>query len=401
MVKILEKRGYISSLIRESLPQSKYPTFPLHPEEVPPYESIEWDVMSQAKREDIALIQAKNAAIFAKKYVPFYKEHLKRYEIKDLENITSLEEFSQLPQTTKEHLSKNSSIAFIPEGVNLIGMKNYGTGGTTGKPVTIWLSGNDWNAMACHIARSIKYDFRENPNYLKGKKIFGLYHGNHITNHIYKSGLKLLGMHVIDRVSTKQDVMQNYEFMQEIKPDGMLAPPEDYFNKQTKGITLDELLKLDAKNNKKDTNLKMVLWSSMPLGKDLYNYLTEYLGVEYVQGQYGSTECCPTGATCQYNPFSFHLGYGPTLVNVVKDNKLVNEGQQGYVLVSKTGAMFCNGTKVVPTGTSLINFRTGDYAELRNTKSQSCECGRTTPILYNLNRKENNNIKAKFGCQTD
>jgi len=378
-----------------------------HSSSIPDYDDISWDTLEKEDREKFALEQAITTALTAKQNVPFYQEHFKRYSEQDIANIKSLEEFAcTLPPTTKEHLSSNSSLLFLPEGKITSCMINKGTGGTTGQPVTIWYSAADWNAMAQHIARSIKFDFRNSLNNLKGKTILGLYHGDHVTNDIYRDGLALLNVQLISRVSTKKSPNQNYQFLQEIQPNGILAPPSDPNNLQTKGVTLKELIKLDARNFSQDAyrlnnnnQFQAMLWSSMKLPKDMYLYLKDHLKIPYIQGQYGSTEICPTGATCQHHPLSFHLGYGPNVVNVVhpERDRLVKDDEEGFLLVTKTGG-FYNGEKIAPTGTNLINFNAGDYAVLLNT---NCLCGRNTPLLTNLKRKNSHHAKAHFGCQTD
>lgn len=390
-------------------------------EDIPEYDDISWDTMNPADRERLALYQAKKTALFAKEFVPFYKEHFKSISISQIENINSLEEFAlTMPPTTKEHLTHNSSLSFLPilkDGFSPIrpGMINKGTGGSTGRPVTIWFSPEDWRAMAQHIARSIKFDFRHSLDKLRGRKVLGLYHGDHVTNDIYRLGLKLLGMHLISRVSTKVDVRSNYDFLQETRPNGLLAPPGGFDENQTKGITLKEILKLDSRNfhekayrlnNDYNPKFEMLLWSSMPLPGDMYNYLKNHLKIPYIQGQYGSTEICPTGATCEHHPYSFHLGYGPNVVNVIHPSgkRLVGEGEKGHLLVTKSaGLHISNGKRlrIVPLGTNLINFRTGDDASLTNVNGEGCYCGRNTPILSNLERKENVRSKLLFGCQVD
>lgn len=384
-----------------------------HLKEIPSYDDIVWDTLLKEKRDEYVLSQAKNTAIYAKLKVPFYREHYKDISVKEILAISSIEEFScRIPQITKEHLSQNNSILFMPDDFNLLGMRNFGTGGTTGKPVTVWYSKDDWRAASEHIARSIKYDFRNNLEQLKDLFVFGMYHGDHITNHLYKSGLELLGVHLLGRASTKQNIDHNYELLQGLKPNGILAPPEDKTGQQTKGILLDTMLVLDAKNsseesyrlnNRENPNFRMILWSSLPLSKHLYGYIKNNLGIEYIQGQYGSTECAPTGATCEYEPLSFHLGYGPNLVSVVHPSgkRLVREGELGYLLVTKTAGRNHHGKNIVPTGTFLINFRIGDFAELKNVSGEKCQCGRNTPIIKRLVRVENLMSKAKFGCQAD
>ncbi len=87
----------------------------------------------------------------------------------------ALEEFAiTIPPTTKRHLSHHNSNAFLHdfEWIRFHKMINKGTGGTTGHPITVWYSQYDWEAMAQHIARSIKFDFRNSLDELRGLEIF-------------------------------------------------------------------------------------------------------------------------------------------------------------------------------------------------------------------------------------
>jgi len=383
-----------------------------HSSNIPSYFDLQWDTMPKETRDNYALIQAKNTALFAKKHVPFYRIHFQSITDEEIMNISSLQEFAfKLPVTTKKHLSENDAYDFLPDSVKIEEMINKGTGGTTGKPVTIYYSQSDWKAMSQHIARSIRFDFRNNLDDLKGLKVVGMYHGDHVTNDVYRDGLKLLGVHLSGRVSTKKDAQSNYDFLQHQKPNGILAPPADPSNKQTKGITLDEFLRSDAKNssefayrfnNNINHKFKLIFWSSMPLPKPMFDYMSNHLNIPYIQGQYGSTECCPTGATCKFHPREFHLGYGPTLVSLIHptEKRLVGENERGHILVTKTGGTY-NGKNIVPTGTFIINLRTGDSAVLKNVNGEQCNCGRNTPILTNLKRIEYIEVKADAGCQVD
>ncbi len=384
------------------------------------YLDMSWETMDYKEREKISLEQAKQTALFAKRHVPFYQQHYSRIQEEEIMKISSIEEFSTfLPITTKAHLISSSFKAFLPERTfeeeveneEEFSFRNHGTGGTTGKPVTVIHSAQDWRAMAKHIARSIKFDFRDRLGELKGKKILGLYHGDHVTNRIYASGLRLLGVDMFHRVSTKMDLQSNYDFLQDICPNGLLAPPEDPNNTQTKGILLDSIFKIDARslgekyrlNYSKNKNFSMIFWSSLPISEDLQNYIINHLKVPYQQAQYGSTEICPTGATCSEYPRDFHLGYGPTLLAVrsFSGGGLCKEGERGYVVVTKTGSTRFDGKNIVPTGTVLINYLTGDSACLIHQNGKVCACGRNTPVLFGIKRVDDVEVKMIYGCQTD
>lgn len=383
------------------------------------YLDLAWDTLPRPERDGIVLSHAKETALFAKRHVPFYRAHFKAVEEREIEAFGSLEELTvTLPETTKDHLSKNPFSCFLPDAVIVRSEReeqydrNKGTGGTTGKPVTIIYSPEDWRAMAMHIARSVKYDYRDRLGELSGMTVVGLYHGDHVTNEVYRSGLGLLGMRVFGRVSTKSDVHALYEFIQEVRPNAILAPPEDAAGAQTKGSTLDAILKLDARNarpgsyrlhHRDNPGFKAIFWSSMPISRDLQEYILGHLEIPYQQAQFGSTEVCPTGATCSHFPRDFHLGYGPTLVQLKHSSgrRTVAREEEGRVLVSKIGGALPDGRTIVPTGSMIINYRTGDVGMLLHQGDPSCPCGRSTPVLFGVHRAEHVAAKALFGCQAD
>jgi len=383
--------------------------------ETPSYKSDFWQTASNESREEAALKQLKNTALFAKMHVPFYKERYKRYSDNFISDIESIEQFSvEMPELRKEDLSKNSPQLFLPEEGSIdleVGpfygkYRNFGTGGTTGRPVQVFHSLQDWRAMLSPVNWNILHDFKGREDELKSMLIMGLYHGDHITNHIYEAMLNSLGFEMIKRASTKMSIDHNFELIQNARVNGLLAPPEDGGKGQTKGITLENIFKMDAResgswrlNHRVNKDFKFVFWSSMPMSKDLYDYMKDHLEIPYIKGHYGSTEVCPTGATCPNNPLKFHLTFGPSLVAVksADGNHRAGDGEEGYLVVSKTGAVQKDGRNIVPSGTYIINYRTGDYGSLDYS---GCGCGVATPVL-SVFRKEHIEIKKTMGCQVD
>lgn len=381
------------------------------------YLDTAWDEMDQISRETLVLEQLLAATANARERIPFYKAHLSRFAERDIAGISSLEEYAvTIPETTKEHISRNSYRAFLPDaweqGSPCGTVYNKGTGGTTGSPTTVVFTCDDWRAMAQTLARSIRFDFRESPEKLRGLSVLGLYHGDHITNGIYRDAFQMLEMVMFGRVSTKMDAEANYALIQALRPNALLGPPEDATSQQTKGLTLDSIFRLDARNteasayrlnNKANPDFSMIFWSSMPMSEAMQWYILEHLNMPYQQAQYGSTEICPTGATCSVHPRSFHISYGHSCLTVKHPSgkRLAAEGEEGYVLASRTGAITPEGTCGVPRGTTYLNLRTGDAATPVQTGGKQCGCGRTSPVLSNVRRVEYADVKRFFGCQSD
>lgn len=381
------------------------------------YLDLYWDQGDPETRDQAALEQAILAALHAKQCIPFYRAHYARLAPRDIEQISSIEEFATtIPEVTKQHVAQNSFRAFVPDWLtwnsSTVGILNKGTGGTTMKPVSVLLPREDFRAMARNMARPIRFDHREDPHQLEGLSCVGLYHGDHITNAIYARALAELGVTMFGRVSTKTDAASNYEWIQEVQPNILLGPPEDPSGRQTKGITIDRILALDARNTRRDAwrlshrlnpAFRMLLWSSMPMSSAMQDYIIEHLGIPYQQSQWGNTEAGGVAATCSHHPLDHHLSFGPSLTTVKHESgkRLCREDEIGYVVVSRTGSVRPDGTNTVPMGSTFLNYRTGDWGSLTQTNGHPCSCGRNTSVLKNLHRREHVHAKRIFGCQAD
>jgi phenylacetate-coenzyme A ligase PaaK-like adenylate-forming protein len=405
--------------------------------DTPKFDDFWWDVANPEERERVVLKQAISTALFAKDKVPFYRKHYEKLSIQIIQSVSSLEDFAiTIPYISKEHLANIPSNAFLPEteveeiDPNIGEYWVFPTGGTTGKPIQVSHSMQDWRGMVLTADRHIAFDFfkdriskellhiENSPSVLSGKgyrstplkdaRILGAYNRGHITNNIYASMLIKFGSKFHWRpylTPTPEDV---YDAAQKLKINGLLASPEEGTGR--KAIDLGNILRLDAQNSspyawnlnhRYNSEFRFIFWSSVPLSQELLSYLKDSLRVPYIKGHFGSTEVAPTGATCSVHMRDFHLVYGHSLVLIKSMNKegLAEPDEFGYTMVSKVGAVDDKGDNVIPSGTYLINYITGDGA--RMGKSCDCECGRNTPLLYDIRRVEFHAGKAVHGCQVN
>lgn len=401
----------------------------------PRFDDFWWDTANPEERNEVVLKQAIRTALFARNKVPFYRKHYQKLSTRSIQSISSLEEFAvTIPYVSKEHLANVPSNAFIPETAveeidpNIGEYWVFPTGGTTGKPIEVSHSIQDWRGMVLTADRHIAFDFLRDRVFkellhigdsssalsengyqltpLKDARILGVYNRGHITNNIYASMLLRFGSKFYWRpylAPTPEDV---YDTTQKLKINGLLASPEEGTDR--KAIDLGNILKLDAKNSSPyawslnhncNPDFKFIFWSSMPLSEGLLNYLRDSLQVPYIKGHFGSTEVAPTGATCSVHMRDFHLVYGHSLVLIksMDGEGLAAPDEFGYAMVSRIGATDDNGNNVIPSGTYLINYITGDGGRLG--KSCQCKCGRNTPLLYDVSRVEFHKGKAVHGCQ--
>ncbi|MCG8634307.1 MAG: hypothetical protein MI863_10795 [Desulfobacterales bacterium] len=403
---------------------------------IPDYTDFWWDTGNAAERQKIILEnQTIPALLFAKETVPFYREHYKKLSVQNIQDISSLEEFvSVIPYITKVHLASNHPMAFVPQ-INLSEVDphkgkyfRFGTGGTTGTPILIMHSMQDWRGMSRTADRLIEFDFYEDLFYrdnfefqpgmftfqglesrttpLSGKRILGAYNADHITNGIYATMLHRLGSDFYWRPSSAPTVEDIYDTARQFEVNGILAPPEGENNK--KGAFLKDILAIDAGrqtqwnlSHRYNKAFQFVFWSSMPISEVLLDHLMTDRQIPYIKGHFGSTEVCPTAATCSKQMRNFHLSYGHSLVIIKKldRDQMAAPDELGYALVSKTGATDMDGNNLPPSGMIFINYMTGDGARL-SKDGTPCACGRNTPVLYDLQRIKFHDGKAKHGCQT-
>jgi len=351
-----------------------------------------WDTAPPEKRDKAALDQAKRVVLYAKKNVPFYRAYYEDISEAEIKKISTLAEFvEKIPYMTKAHIEfADSYDDFLPEHrTNKVDHFRYdfGTGGTTGDPIIIRHSDEDWLGMAVSANRMIEWDYckdkalekkfgkhsgifkpdgfqvesRITP--LKGARIFGAYAGDHITNHIYKSMFALLGAQLNAVPSPASTLKHIYKAKQAWKPNGLLAPPGG--GNVKKGTFAKTIFELDAQNTNPNSwdlshrwnkDFKFLFWSSMPIEKGLLDYFKNYHQIPYIKGFFGSTEICPTGSSCSEHMRTFHLTYCNSLVLIKKldEQKMAGVEELGYTLVSKIGALDVTGNPIMPTGIYLI-----------------------------------------------
>lgn len=402
---------------------------------IPDYSDFWWDTArSGTRQKKILAEQLIPCMLFAKAKVPFYREYYRHLSNRDIQGISDLPEFvATIPHVTKTHLAANHPLAFVPEGEppetdpHHGPFFRFGTGGTTGKPILIIHGMTDWRGMAITANRLMEFDFYRDEAYadrfdfdrgafnfngmrvrktpLLGRRIMGAYNADHITNTIYGTMFHRLGSEFFWRPSAQPDADDIVDTMAQFRIHGILAPPEGENIK--KGSFLRHILEADTcrggawrLNHRYNEGFQFVFWSSMPIPGELMAHLEADRKIPYIKGHFGSTEICPTAATCSRHPRKFHLCFGHSLLLTKKRDRdeMADPDELGYTLVSKTGATDRDGRNVLPSGMIFINYMTGDGARLTRD-GDPCDCGRNTPVIYDLQRLDFHKGKARHGCQ--
>ncbi|BAF58567.1 coenzyme F390 synthetase [Pelotomaculum thermopropionicum SI] len=117
--------------------------------------------------------------------------------------------------------------------------------------------------------------------------------------------------------------------------------------------------------------LDAILYSSEPM----YDYQREVIEERFkakVFGYYGQAEGVISACECEEG--QYHLTMVDGIMEIIKDNKKVPDGEKGFTVV----------TSLHNFAMPLIRYALNDYT---GYKLEKCKCGRNTPIIYPVETK--------------
>ena len=112
--------------------------------------------LSRPELEKIIRKRLKKVIISAFRYVPHYREMMKRLGYDPIRNYRGTDDILNFPITTKEELKQKSIAAFIKEGSNISNCNVDSTSGSTGIPLRVYRSSSE---RALQIARWLRVLF--------------------------------------------------------------------------------------------------------------------------------------------------------------------------------------------------------------------------------------------------
>lgn len=307
---------------------------------------------------------------YAMKNSPFYKKHFAG--MLDDKGVRSIEEFTRLPFTTKADISKNNR-DFL--AVPICSVAEYvTTSGTTGEPVTIFLTESDLERLALNEEVSFKLtgvgsnDVFQLMTTIDKQFMAGL---------AYQLGVRKLNAGLI-RIGPGSPAMQWKSILQN-KPTVLIAVPSFI-------ISLIDYA-IEHQIDYKDTSVQKIVCIGESVREE--NFSLNTIGKRICQqwdvqlfSTYASTEMatafteCAAHAGCHLNPDLIHI-------EVIKENgSYAKEGETGEIVA----------TPLNVKGTPLIRYRTGDLAKFYE---KPCKCGRTSPRLGPIIGRKNQMIKYK------
>lgn len=315
---------------------------------------------------DVSVEKALKAAVsYAYSNSPFYKDH---FSTIDLVNYN----WQDLPFTSKEDIStRNEDFRCVP----LSEVAEYvTTSGTSGKPVTVYLTRSDLERLAANEKSSFE---------LTGAKAGDIFQLMTTIDKQFMAGLAYyLGVQALKagmiRIGPGVPALQ-WESILKNKPTILIAVPSFIIN------LIDY-----AKQNGIDfqqSSVKSVICIGEPIREDdlSYNILGKRITDEWnieLFSTYASTEMGAAFTECKAHQ-GCHLNENLLFLEVLDDNgNPVSDKETGEIVITTLGT----------TGTPLIRYKTGDVARVYKTP---CSCGLKSQRLGPILGRKNQLIKFK------
>lgn len=305
---------------------------------------------------------------YAVERAPFYQKHF------DGKTPGSLnwENFRALPFTTKEDLSQNNR-DFLCVPADQVA-EYVTTSGTSGKPVTIYLTKKD----LLRLAKNEKESFE-----LTGAKAGDLFQLMTTIDKQFMAGLAYyLGVQELNagmiRIGPGVPALQ-WNSILENKPTILIAVPSFLINlidyAKQNGIDMNQ------------TSVRSAICIGEPIREDdlSENVLAKRIHADWnieLFSTYASTEMGAAFTECAAHKGG-HLNEDLIYLEVLDEaGNEVAHGEKGEIVITTLGT----------EGTPLIRYKTGDVARIYK---ETCTCGRTSPRIGPILGRKNQMIKFK------
>jgi phenylacetate-CoA ligase len=291
--------------------------------------------------------------------VPYYREHWRERRRKG--DQSSYEHLENWPILDKEALRQNPK-AFVADDCNISLMFHKTTSGTTGKPVQIWQSREtvkEWYALFEARCRRWNGVSRRDRWANIGGQLVAEVESKHPPFWVWNGGLNQLYMssyHLSpDLIPSYLDALQEYDI--------------DYLWGYSS--SLHALARTAIKEGKR-VPMEVALTNAEPLMDHQRQAIKKAFRCSVFE-TYGQAEVVTAASECSRG--TMHLWPEVGVLEVLDRNESpVDEGE--------IGEFICTG--LLNTDTPLIRYRIGDRGAVAENSSSSCECGRTLPVLKEI-----------------
>lgn len=297
----------------------------------------------------------------AYQYVPFYR---RRFESEGIHpnDITAMDDFRKLPILRKADIQQ-----YLEEmratNYSLDRLMKDATGGSTGQPLVFYrdLNARQWTTAAARR-------FRRWMGYISTSKLALIWGADRDIPKIAKSNERWLNAFNC----SEDDIVR---FMRELvrwKPDAIRAYSSCMAIVaglvQQKGIEVPHPRVIECAAEK--------LWDQQR------KQIEDIFGCPVFE-MYGSREIPALSSECQ-NHHGMHIFSDLRLVEAVKDNQTVADGQEGSLII----------TDLVNYGMPLIRYEIGDVGVISN---EPCVCGRGFPLLKEIKGRLSSIVRTPDG----
>lgn len=302
----------------------------------------------------------------------FYGNHFNDYKHLINGDSFSMDVFKKLPFTSKDDLSKaNDSFCCVPK--NEIA-EIVTTSGTTGSPISLYLTKNDLTRLAINEEDSLRIMGSSSNDLFQ---LLTTIDKQFMAGLAYYLGVQRLGAGMI-RIGPGVPELQ-WTSILKYEPTRLIAVPSFI-------LTLIEY----AKNNGIEINkssVEAIVCIGEPIRNNDFSYnslgkrITEGWDIE-IFSTYASSEMGAAFSEC-IEQKGCHLNEDLLYLEVLnEDGSEVGDEESGEIVVSTLQV----------EGTPLIRYRTGDIATIYRSK---CDCGNKTPRLGPIIGRKNQMIKYK------
>jgi phenylacetate-CoA ligase len=313
--------------------------------------------LSSDELHDIQINSLRNIIYHAVEYVPYYKEKI-RIKSNEVNEINSMDVLNNIGIVDKETL-RNSTDSFLSEKYDKNKLIKINTSGTTGTPLTIYLSSE---------ARKLNYAF-----FARSKKWAGISG--------FERSITLAGRTIVP-VSQKKPPYwrKNIVFNNELFSSYHISEDNlGYYVDQIRRIrpvfidsypsSISIIAEYMLKKNVTDIAVKAIITSAETLLDHQRDIIEKAFGCK-VYDQYGSAEQVIFACQCEHGSYHVNPEYGYLEV-LDKNNNKVPNGQLGEFV--------CTG--FTNQAMSLIRYKIGDKGILSD---KQCDCGRKFQVLEKI-----------------
>jgi len=308
---------------------------------------------------------------YLNEHSPFYKEFFSQAKFNP-RGIKTIEDLAVIPVTIKEDLQqRNDDFLCVPR--NKI-IEYSSTSGTLGNPVTVMLTENDLERLACNEYSSfVSADGSVNDTY----QLMLTLDRQFMAGMAYYSGIRKLGAGII-RVGPGVPSLQ-WDTIFRLKPTAIVTVPS--FLLKMISYAAEHKIDVNSSSVKKaicvGENIRNTDFSLNPLGKKI----TDAWDIK-LYSTYASTEMQTAFTECSECKGG-HLQPDLVIVELLDEmNKPVKAGEPGEVTITTLGV----------EGMPLLRYKTGDICIYDD---EPCACGRNSLRLSPIVGRKKQMIKFK------